>query len=322
MRDVALVGLAASGKSTVFTAISGHVPQRGSSAPVAVVPVPDARVEKLAEIYRSKKTTYAQLEVVDVAGLDPHSLGAARAADALAIVLRAFGEDVDVSRDLSSFRAELAVADLSTMEKVRDRATKQARLGSPLELEVADKAEAALSDGHWLSEVEWTPDERQTAALWTPLTLKPFMIVVNADHELVEPPSGAPSVCLLGAVESEARDLSTEDAAELLHEYGIEAPAGERFLRAAFEAMDLITFLTGNAEEARSWDIPRGAKAPQAAGAIHTDLEKGFIRAERISFDDLVAAGSYEAAREKGLVRVEGKDYVVNDGDYLAILHS
>jgi ribosome-binding ATPase len=322
MRDVALVGLPTSGKSTVFTAVSGHVPQRGSSAPVAVVSVPDARVDKLAEIYRSKKTTYAQLEIVDVAGLDPHSLGAARAADALAIVLRAFGDDVDVARDLSSFRAELAVADLSTMEKVRDRATKQARAGSPLELEVADKAEAALSEGHWLSEVDWTSEQRQTAALWTPLTLKPFMLVINADHELVDAPAGAPSVSLLGAVESEARDLPDEDAAELLREYGITSPAHERFLRAAFETMDLITFLTGNAEEARSWDIQRGSKAPQAAGAIHTDLEKGFIRAERLSFDDLVAAGSYEAAREKGLVRVEGKDYVVNDGDYLAILHS
>jgi ribosome-binding ATPase YchF (GTP1/OBG family) len=322
MRDVALVGLPTSGKSTVFTAVSGHVPQRGSSAPVAVVSVPDARVDKLAEIYRSKKTTYAQLEIVDVAGLDPHSLGAARAADALAVVLRAFGDDVDVARDLASFRAELAVADLSTMEKVRDRATKQAKAGSPLELEVAEKAEAALSDGHWLSEVDWTPEQRQTAALWTPLTLKPFMLVVNADHDFVDAPAGGPSVSLLGAVESEARELPAEDAAELLREYGITEPAHERFLRAAFETMDLITFLTGNAEEARSWDIPRGAKAPQAAGAIHTDLEKGFIRAERLSFDDLVSAGSYEAAREKGLVRVEGKDYVVNDGDYLAILHS
>ncbi len=323
MRDVALVGLPVSGKSTVFTAVSGHVPQRGSNAPGAVVSVPDARVDKLAEIYRSKKTTYEQLEIVDVAGLDPHSLGTARAADALAIVLRAFGDDVDISRDVASFRAELAVADLATMEKVLDRAGKKAKAGSPLELEVAERAEAALSDGHWLSEVEWTTEQRQAAALWTPLTLKPFMFVLNGDHELLsESLVSGPAVSLLGAVEAEARDLPDADAEELLREYGITAPANERFVRAAYDAMNLITFLTGNAEEARAWAIPDGARAPQAAGAIHTDLEKGFIRAERLSFDDLVEAGSYEAAREKGRVRVEGKDYVVNDGDYLAILHS
>lgn len=320
---MALVGLAGSGKSTVFTAVSGHVPQRGSNAPVAVVSVPDPRVDKLAEIYRSKKTTYAQLEVVDVAGLDPHSLGAARTADALAIVLRAFGDDVDIARDLSSFRAELAVADLSTVEKVRDRATKQAKAGSPLELEVAELAEAALSDGHWLSEVDWTDEQRQAVGLWTPLTMKPALHVINADDALPDQPGTfVPSVALLGAVEAEATELPAEESRELLGEYEITEPAAERFVRVAYEAMGLITFLTGNQEEARAWEIPRGATAPQAAGAIHTDLERGFIRAERVSFADLVQAGSYEAARERGLVRVEGKEYIVNDGDYLAILHS
>jgi hypothetical protein len=153
--------------------------------------------------------------------------------------------------------------------------------------------------------------------------MKPALHVINADDALPDQSGKSnPTVALLGAVEAEATELSAEESGELLGEYGITEPAAERFVRASYDAMGLITFLTGNQEEARAWEIPRGATAPQAAGAIHTDLERGFIRAERVSFDDLVQAGSYEAARERGLVRVEGKEYVVNDGDYLAILHS
>ena len=326
MKDVAIVGLPGSGKSTIFTAISRHVAHRGTASQ-AVVDVPDDRVDTIAEIYGSAKRVRAQVRLVDVPGIDAHALGAARAADALAIVLRAFGDDVDLKRDLDSFRAELAVADLSTVEKVRDRAARQAKgadKDAKAELELAERAEAVLSDGHWLSEVEWAPEQRRSLSMWTPLTMKPALHVINAEDPSSTPDVDLPGPCVVmyGALEAEATELSEDDAATLLKEFGIDEPGSGRFVRAAYDAIGLITFFTGGEREAHAWAVPAGSKAPQAAGAIHSDFERAFIRAERVAFNDLVAVGSEDAARKQGLLRAEGKDYEVREGDVLLILHS
>lgn len=324
MKDVALVGLPGSGKSTVFTAVTRQQPQYGTASQ-AVVEVPDERLHTIAEIYGSKKITHGQVRIVDIAGIDARAIGEARATDALAIVLRAFGPDADPKRDLDAFRAELAVTDLGTVEKVHERVSKQARTGNKdalAEQAICVRAEAALSEGHWLAEVDWTPDERRVLALWTPLTLKPALHVLNAE----EPSASAdgipdPKVVLCGALEAEATELAEDEAAELLLGFGIEGSGRGRFIRAAYDAIDLLTFFTAGPTETRAWEVHKGAKAPQAAGAIHSDFERAFIRAERVGYDDIVSCGSEDAARRQGLLRAEGKDYVVCEGDVLLILH-
>jgi ribosome-binding ATPase len=325
MKDVALVGLAGSGKSTVFTAVSRHVAAHGKESQ-AVVEVPDERVDRLVEIYDSKKVVHAQMRLVDVAGIDARALGQARAADALAIVLRAFGPDADPARDLDSFRAELAVADLTTVEKVHERVSRQSKGGdaaTKLEAELCVRAEAVLSDGRWLSDEPWTPDERRVLQMWTPLTLKPALHVVSAEEpDIAVDAIPEPRVVLCGALEAEATDLDPADAAELLAGFGIAEPGAGAFIRAAYDAIGLLTFFTAGPTETHAWEVRRGAKAPQAAGVIHSDFEKGFIRAERVGYEDLVEAGSEDAARQRGLVRMEGKDYEVREGDILVILHS
>lgn len=319
------MGLAGSGKSTVFTAVSRHVASHGKESQ-AVVEVPDERIDRLVEIYDSKKVVHAQVRLIDVAGIDARALGQARAADALAIVLRAFGPDADPVRDLDSFRAELAVADLTTVEKVRERSSRQSKGGdatTKLEAELAGRAEAVLSDGRWLSDEPWSPDELRVLSMWTPLTFKPALHVINAeepDAPVADIPE--PRVVLCGALEAEATDLDEADAAELLSGFGISEPGAARFIRAAYDAIGLLTFFTAGPTEAHAWEVRRGAKAPQAAGVIHSDFEKGFIRAERVAYDDLDEAGSEEVARQRGLVRMEGKEYEVREGDILVILHS
>jgi GTP-binding protein YchF len=325
MKDVAIVGLSGSGKSTVFTAVSRHVSSRGS-ATQAVVDVPDDRIDTLAEIYQSKKRTLAQVRLVDVPGIDARALGSARAADALAVVLRAFGDGVDVAGDLQSFHAELAVADLTTVEKVAERAAKKAKSGDAtarLEVEVAERAEQALSEGRWLWDEDWTPEQRRVIGMWTPLTFKPVLHVVNAEDPSFDASAiPEPRVVICGALEAEATELPEDEAATLLKEFGIDEPAAGRFVRAAYDAIGLLTFFTAGPTEVHAWAVRRGSKAPEAAGAIHSDFEAKFIRAERVGYDDIVELGSEDAARQKGLLRAEGKDYVVKEGDVLLILHS
>ncbi len=320
MKDVAIVGLPGSGKSTVFTAVC-----RGATRDaVAVVDVPDLRLRRIAEIYESQRSVRAQVRIVDIAGLDPHSLGAARAADALAIVLRAFGEDYDPLRDLQSFRAELALADLATVEKVRERASRGARSAdAALELETCERAEAALTDGRWLSSEDWTPEQQRVVSLWTPLTLKPDVFVVNAEAPGLDPGDvPEPRVVICGALEAEATELADEYAAALLGEFGVTERGADSFTRAAYEAIGLLTFFTASETEARAWETSLGSKAPQAAGVIHSDFERGFVKAERVRYSDLVECGSEDEARRRGLVRLEGKDYEVREGDILTIRHS
>jgi hypothetical protein len=241
-------------------------------------------------------------------------------------VLRAFGPDADPVRDLESFRSELAVTDLQTVEKVRERVAKGTKTGdaaAKAELEATERAESVLSDGRWLSEEPWSDDDRRVLSLWTPLTLKPALHVVNAEEPGVDTAGiPAPVVAICGALEAEATELSPEDGADLLEGFGITEPAAPAFIKAAYDAIGLLTFYTAGPTESRAWEVKRGARAPQAAGVIHSDFERAFIRAERVSYGDLVDAGSEDVAKQRGVWRVEGKEYEVKDGDVLLIRHS
>ena len=326
VKDVAIIGLPSAGKTTVFEAVvRTHLGYGERREHVAVIEVPDDRVCVLARMYGSAKATHARLRLHDVPGLDARSIAMARTADALACVLRAFGPSSDPARDLAAVRTELAVHDLATVEHVKERAARRARAGekdAAAELEAAARAEAVLGEGRWLSEEAWSAEAERLVRLWTPLTMKPMLRVINADESWEETCVDGPAVLIRAQLEAEAADLPPEDAAELLRAYGIEGTATDTFVRGIYEALELVTFFTANEHEARAWAVGRGARAPQAAGVVHSDFERGFIRAERVSFDDLVRAGSPDAAKRSGLVRLEGKDYEVREGDVLFIRHS
>jgi ribosome-binding ATPase YchF (GTP1/OBG family) len=241
-------------------------------------------------------------------------------------VLCAFGPDPNPAADLSELRAELALADLATVDKVSERVHKQARAGAKdakFEAAVCERAELALSQGRWLSEEAWTPEELRTVHLWTPLTIKPVFHVINTEDlgaDAEEVPDQR--VVVRGKLEAEAAELPEEEADALLGEFGVTEPALMRFARCAYDTMTLVTFFTANSHEAHAWAVPAGTNARQAAGGVHSDFEHKFIRAERVAFDELAQAGSPEAAKEQGLVRVEGKDYEVREGDIIFIRHS
>ncbi|HVL80591.1 MAG TPA: DUF933 domain-containing protein, partial [Actinomycetota bacterium] len=303
-------------------------PAGTGKANVAVVKVPDPRLDRLTELLSAAKATPAQVRLVDVPGLSAQSLGEAREADALAVVVRAFGSDADPARDLAAFRAECAVADLSTVERSIDRLRKKAKAGAApdakAELEVYERAEAVLGEDRWLVEERWAPDEAKMLRNMGPLTLKPVLHVANVDETWDGSELGLPrpAVAVRGLLEAEAAELDEAEAAALMEEFGVSESAMARFVHALYELLDLISFFTGNEKEARAWEIPRGTKAPRAAGQVHTDFEKGFIRWEAVDFEDFMQLASWDAARSVGKLRVEGRDYEVRDGDVVRILHS
>ena len=342
MKDVGIVGLSQSGKTTLFNALTrAGAPAGGAAgkANVAAVPVPDRRVDVLTQLERSRKTVYVQVRFVDVVatagprggGLSAQGLGALREVDALAMVLAAFGGSDPVAA-ASDLNLELTVADLDSIAGGAEKAAKRAKAGvkgAALEAETLDRARGLLDAGKPLRSATWEPEQEKVLRNFSPLTLKPVLAVVNLGEDQVaeameragevERVLGMPAVAVPAALESEAAELEPAEAAEFLAEYGVQHGGLDQVVGAAWRLLDLLTFFTTGEDETRAWEVRRGATAPEAAGRIHSDLERGFIRAEVIAYDDLVAAGGWDAAKAKGLLHAEGKSYVVREADCLHV---
>ncbi|MFN2388571.1 MAG: DUF933 domain-containing protein [Actinomycetota bacterium] len=322
MKDVGIVGMPYSGKTTLFTALtrSGGAGGRSNQA---VVEVPDERLGVLASLERAKRIVPAKVRFVDVpGGLTAQGIAEFRQMDALCMVVRAFGPDADPGRELTGLHAELLLADLASIESGMEKARKKAKGSVEAKEEVValERAHALLEEERPLRDGRFDEVELRVLRGYAPLTLKPWIVVANVD-EGQGAPDGLPegTLAVSAALEAEVAALDPGDAQELLSGFGIEEPGLDRVIGACYRALDLITFLTTGEDETRAWEVRRGATAPEAAGAIHSDLERGFIRAEVIGYEELVGAGSWDAAKPKGLLRVEGKDYVVKEGDVLNI---
>jgi len=345
---IGIVGLPNVGKSTLFnaltknTVLAANYPFATIEPNIGVVNLPDSRLDRLAEIFSSEKIIAAPVSFVDIAGivkgasegegLGNQFLANIREADAIAQVVRGFVDSdvvhvegrVDAKSDIETINTELILADLQTLEKARPRIEKEVKgkKAEPQVLETIDQAIAVLNGGTPLSLSKLDITDIKELGL---LTAKPMLFVFNVDEsilssdekrkalaELVKP---AEAVFLDAKVESELIDLSKEDAVELLASLGQAESGLDQLARIGFATLGLQTYLTAGPKEARAWTIRKGWKAPQAAGVIHTDFEKGFIKAEIVSFSDLDSAGSMAEAKAQGKVRMEGKDYVMQDGD-------
>jgi GTP-binding protein YchF len=323
VRDIGLAGVPFSGKSTLFTALT-RTGAAGGRANQAVVSVPDARLAVLTEMEHSAKTVAAQVRFVDVPGGTGSAQGVAalRETDALAVVLRAFGPDQNTAAELDEVYTELLLADLAVIEPAAEKAEKRARRDKSAgpEAEALARAKDVLAKEQPLREAGVSDEDTKLLKGVAPLTLKPLLVVANLE-EGQQIPAGLPdeTVGVYASIEAETAEMPADEARALLEEFGVEKPGLDEVIHAGYRALDLITFLTTGEDETRAWEVRRGAKAPEAAGVIHSDLERGFIRAEIIGYEELVAAGSLEEAKHKGILRVEGKDYVVREGDILNV---
>ena len=352
-----VVGLPNVGKSTLFNAIT----QAGAQAAnypfctiepnVGVVDVPDARLNVLGEMFKSKKIVPAAMRFVDIAGLVKGAskgeglgnkfLAHIREVDAVAQVVRCFEDgnithvegSIDPLRDIEIINTELCLADMETVEKRQERLVKLLKTGDkkvPVEKAVLDKVIEGLGEAVPARRLGLTDEEKEFLTELHLLTMKPVLYVANvAEDEVAAPENnphvqavmkyaeeeGAETIVVSAKMESEIAELPEDEAKEFLEMAGLEEAGLDRLIKAGFKLLGLMTYLTAGETESRAWTIKRGTKAPQAAGKIHSDFERGFIRAEIVSYDDLVACGSKAAARDKGLVRLEGKDYVMQDGD-------
>jgi GTP-binding protein YchF len=356
-----IIGLPQVGKTSLFKILTkAKLEDRGYSNPreahIGVAKVPDERLDRLAALYSPKKTTHATVEYVDVAAIGQEALKetafltSLRNVDALIHVLRAFEDDsiphvgpIDPLRDVKNVEFDLMISDLTQVEKRLERVEKDLRKMRSAELEheqaLLVRSKAALEQEQPLRELEMTGEEKKLIKGFMFLSQKPVLYAVNigesgalgADLEnAVErykltdvsrrPNAGATAIC--GKVEAELAEMDEAEAADFLGSYGLHESGLVRLIRKSYELLGLISFFTAGEDECRAWTVSAGSKAPQAAGAIHSDLEKHFIRAETIRWDSLLAAGSEAAARAQGTLRLEGKEYIVHDGDVMHIRHS
>lgn len=322
MREVGLVGVAFSGRSTLFTALT-RAGSHGGQANVAVVPVPDPRLSVLAAIERSKKIVSSQVGFVDVPGgvSSAHGIARLRETDTLAVVVRCFGADTAPAAELANVRSELLLADMAVVDPSLHKAEKRARASASEEVEALRRAHAALEAETPVRDAELSNDDLASLRGLALLTAKPELVIANLEEGASVPAELAASgaVGIYASIEAETAEMDPEEARALLEEFGVHQPGLETVIESCYRTLDLITFLTTGEDETRAWEVRRGATAPEAAGAIHSDLQRGFIRAEVISYEDLVAAGSMDAARQAGTLRVEGKDYLVREGDVLHV---
>jgi GTP-binding protein YchF len=360
LMQIGIVGLASCGKTTLFQTITRtHLDKAAAQrkqANIAVVKVPDARVDALAEVFHPKRRVFPTIEFVDVVGLGKGDHGSSqftttflanvRATDALIHVVRAFDdpacphpeETIDPARDVRTLETEFILSDLAILEGRRDRLAKESRRvadsAAKVEMSAIEKCLASLEQERPLRLLTLEPAEERMIRGFELLSAKPLLVVVNLPEEQIGEQeqilaalreqfrdTGIAFDAFSGRVEMELAQMTDDEGAALGEEYGIHESALTRIIAAAYKMLGLISFLTVGEDECRAWTITRGSTAQEAAGAIHTDLMQRFIRAETVSFDDFVTYGSIAACKERGVWRLQGKDYIVQDGDIISVRH-
>lgn len=358
MLRAGIVGLPNVGKSTLFNALTAQQSALAANYPfatiepnVGVVSVPDERLEPLARLVKTQVIVPATVEFLDIAGLvrgaskgeglGNQFLANIRETDTVVQVVRCFEDEgvvhveggVDPVRDIETIQIELALADLATAERRREKAQKSLKSGDKTaraELDVLDKIQPALEAGRSARTVTLTDDERAVARNFFLLTTKPTIYAANVDENTlanaddnsmvqevrkIAKQEAAECVVICAQLESELVALPAEERLDYVQSLGVSTSGVDQLIKSAYHLLGLMSFLTAGEKEVRAWTIPQGTRAQTAAGTIHSDIERGFIRAEVISYPDLISAGTYASAREKGLLRLEGKDYIMQEGD-------
>jgi GTP-binding protein YchF len=343
---IGIIGRPQAGKSTLFQLLTNHQVGSGNKAQVAVGKIPDPRIDALTKLHNPRKVTYATIDFWDVPGFLPGQnaagfLESVRDVDALVLVVRAFESDIVPSYnglqpygDFNDIQQELLVADWSLLETRLERIVKQ-RAKNPQalgELSVLEKCQATLEQDLPLRELKLDEDEEKVLRTYDFMTKKPLIVVVNLDEEQMRTDSypqkeqlegelsrmNLPLIKVSAQIETEISALDPEDAALFMEELGLTDTGIARLARTVYKHLGLISFFTVGEDEVRAWTIKEATMAKQAAGKIHSDIERGFIRAEVVSYDDLMECGNQQAVKEKGRFRLEGKDYIVHDGDVIS----
>lgn len=341
---VGIVGFAGTGKTTVFNTLTGLKAEVGGYGGkdrfnLGIIKVPDQRVERLGDMYKTKRRVFAEIAFVDFAGsaegsktdLEPKVIAEMREVEALVQVVRAFPNpmlesDPDPLYEIKAFQSELVLADLIPVENRLNRMKKEKV--NPREKELFERIKEALDNQQPVRSLDLSNEEIQMLAGFRLLTQKPLMLLLNIDEAAIGSPlpeevesyasrNGLKTISMCGKAEMEIAELAPQEQEEFLKDLGIAEPARDRFIRTAYELLDLISFLTAGEDECRAWTIRRGTTAQKAAGKIHSDIERGFIRAEVVSYKDFIECGSEAKCKEQGKFRLEGKDYIVADGDII-----